>query len=296
MKKILFIALSAISIVVAGLLVVACTPDAANTPDAQIHKMAQHSAPEQDSAAVWEAFFADVEALNDKYASQSRMVVNPSLNWYDELTTLRQLIIYADVEGAQIGLDLAGNIGGRPNDLLGTTAAFSAYRSYIMYPEPDTTSNDTTSTGITITIHHPNTILDLELEEHPCVVIGKRHNQLLASMVNSNYDAEDSSSEPQFQDFLERYEELYAPISSSYKSRLLSQIRDARMPHLNANVTTANVNFKNTTLTMPIASMRAYTDDYIEIVENTSLNSYDKMQMSVFASVAYYSGAMWVVE
>lgn len=296
MKKILFIALSAISIVVAGLLVVACTPDAANIPDSQMHKMAQHSAPEQDSAAVWEAFFADVEALNDKYASQSRMVVNPSLNWYDELTTLRQLIIYADVEGAQIGLDLAGNIGGRPNDLLGTTAAFSAYRSYIMYPEPDTTSNDTTSTGITITIHHPNTILDLELEEHPCVVIGKRHNQLLASMVNSNYDAEDSSSEPQFQDFLERYEELYAPISSSYKSRLLSQIRDARMPHLNANVTTANENFKNTTLTMPIASMRAYTDDYIEIVENTSLNSYDKMQMSVFASVAYYSGAMWVVE
>ena len=296
MKKILFIALSAISIVVAALLVVACTPDAANIPDAQMHKMAQHSAPEQDSAAVWEAFFADVEALNAKYASQSRMVVNPSLNWYDELTTLRQLIIYADVEGAQIGLDLAGNIGGRPNDLLGTTAAFSAYRSYIMYPEPDTTINDTTSTGITITIHHPNTILDLELEEHPCVVIGKRHNQLLTSMIHSNYNTEGSSSEPQVQDFLERYEELYAPISSSYKSRLLSQIRDARMPQLNANVTTANENFKNTTSLLPIASMRAYTDEYLEIVENTSLNSYDKMQMSVFASVAYYSGALWVVE
>lgn len=296
MKKILFIALSAISIVVAGLLVVACTPDAANTPDAQMHKMAQHSAPEQDSAAVWEAFFADVEALNAKYASQSRMVVNPSLNLYDELTTLRQLIIYADVEGAQIGLDLAGNIGGMPNDLLGTATALSAYRSYIMYPEPDTTSNDTTNTGITIRINHPNTILNLELEEHPCVVIGTRHNQLLASMIHSNYNTEDSSSEPQFQDFLERYEQLYAPISSSYKSRLLSQIREARMPHLNANVTTANENFKNTTLTMQIASMRAYTDEYLEIVENTSLNSYDKMQMSVFASVAYYSGALWVVE
>lgn len=296
MKKILFIALSAISIVVAGLLVVACTPDAANTPDAQMHKMAQYSAPEQDSAAVWEAFFADVEALNAKYASQSRMLVDPSHSSYDELTTLRQLIIYADVEGAQIGLDLAGNIGGRPNDHLGSTAAFSAYRSYIAYQHPDTTSNDTTNTGITIRIHHPNTILNLEFEEHPCVVIGKRHNQLLASMVDSNYDAEDSSSEPQFQDFLERYEELYAPISSSYKSRFLSQIRDARIPHLNANVTTANENFKNTTLTMPIASMRAYTDDYLEIVENTSLNSYDKMQMSIFASVAYYSGALWVVE
>ena len=47
---------------------------------------------------------------------------------------------------------------------------------------------------------------------------------------------------------------------------------------------------------MPIASMRAYTDEYLEIVENTSLNSYDKMQMSIFASVAYYSGALWVVE
>lgn len=296
MKKILFIALSAISIVVSGLLVVACTPDAANTPDAQMHKMAQRSAPEQDSAAVWEAFFADVEALNAMYASQSRMVVNPSHNLYDELTTLRQLIIYADVEGAQIGLDLAGNIGGMPNDLLGTATALSAYRSYKMYQEPDTTSNDTTNTGITIRIHHPNTILNLELEEHPCVVIGKRHNQLLASMVDSNYDAEDSSSEPQFQDFLERYEELYAPIHSSYKSRLLSQIRYARMPHLNANVTTANETFKNTTSLLPIASMRAYTDDYLEIVENTSLNNYDKMQMSVFASVAYYSGALWVVE
>jgi hypothetical protein len=296
MKKILFIALSAISIVVAGLLVVACTPDAANTPDSQMHKMAQYSAPEQDSAAVWEAFFADVEALNAKYASQSRMVVNPSLNLYDELTTLRQLIIYADVEGAQIGLDLAGNIGGMPNDLLGTATALSAYRSYKMYPEPDTTSNDTSSTGITIRIHHPNTILNLELEEHPCVVIGKRHNQLLASMVDSNYDAEGSSSEPQFLYFLERYEQLYAPIHSSYKSRLLSQIRDAKMPHLNANVTTANENFKNRTSLMPIASMRAYTDDYLEIVENTSLNSYDKMQMSVFASVAYYSGALWVVD
>ena len=296
MKKILFIALSAISIVVAGLLVVACTPDAANTPDAQMHKMAQHSAPEQDSAAVWEAFFADVEALNDKYASQSRMVVNPTPSLYDELTTLHQLITYEDVEGAQIGWEVACNIGSTPNDLLGTTAAFSAYRSYIAYQHPDTTSNDTTNTGITIRIHHPNTILNLELEEHPCVVIGKRHNQLLASMVDSNYDAEGSSSEPQFQDFLERYEELYAPISSSYKSRFLSQIRDARVPHLNANVTTANENFKHRTSLMPIASMRAYTDEYLEIVENTSLNSYDKMQMSIFASVAYYSGALWVVE
>lgn len=296
MKKILFIALSAISIVVAGLLVVACTPDAANTPDAQMHKMAQHSAPEQDSAAVWEAFFADVEALNAKYASQSRMVVNPSLNLSDELTTLRQLIIYADVEGAQIGLDLAGNIGGMPNDLLGTTAAFSAYRSYIVYPEPDTTSNDTTSTGITITMRNPNTIIDLKLVNNPCVMIGQHHNQLLTSMIHSNYNTEGSSSLQIFQDFLERYEQLYAPIHSSYKSRLLSQIRDAKMPHLNANVTTANENFKNRTSLMPIASMRAYTDDYLEIVENTSLNSYDKMQMSVFASVAYYSGALWVVE
>jgi hypothetical protein len=296
MKKILFIALSAISIVVAGLLVVACTPDAANTPDAQMHKMAQHSAPEQDSAAVWEAFFADVEALNAKYASQSRMVVNPNPSLYDELTTLHQLITYADVEGAQIGWEVACNIGSAPNNLLGTTAAFSAYRSYIVYQHPDTTINDTTSTGITIRINHPNTILNLELEEHPCVVIGKRHNQLLTSMIHSNYNTEGSSSLQIFQDFLERYEELYAPISSSYKSRFLSQIRDARIPHLNANVTTANENFKNTTLTMPIASMRAYTDDYLEIVENTSLNSYDKMQMSVFASVAYYSGALWVVD
>ena len=296
MKKILFIALSAISIVVAGLLVVACTPDAANIPDSQMHKMAQHSAPEQDSAAVWEAFFADVEALNAKYASQSRMLVDPSHSSYDELTTLHQLITYEDVEGAQIGWEVACNIGSAPNNVLGTTAAYSAYRSYVVYQHLDTTSNDTSSTEITIRIHHPNTILNLEFEEHPCVVIGKRHNQLLASMVDSNYDAEDSSSEPQFQDFLERYEELYAPISSSYKSRFLSQIRDARIPHLNANVTTANENFKNRTSLMPIASMRAYTDEYLEIVENTSLNSYDKMQMSIFASVAYYSGALWVVE
>ena len=42
--------------------------------------------------------------------------------------------------------------------------------------------------------------------------------------------------------------------------------------------------------------MRNYTDDYLNVVNAAQIDGYDKFQMCVYAGVAYYSGALWIVQ
>ena len=295
MKKTLFIAFSAIGIVVASLLVVACSSDS-NSPDVQANKVVQRVAEDTSNEDAWTDFYAEVEALNARYAVQSRMISLPQWGADLDMTKFKQLIVVEDAKGSQIGWDYAYNNSATTNNSLATATIVGALRSYEMYRyEPDTTTIDTT--GTTITIINPNRIDNLSLITTPFVLIGQRHNQLLASLINSNYNSTGKSERQMFQDFVQRYEQLFTPMTNAYKQILLTQnVYTTRTPNLTDNVATANENFKTQTAQMSIATLHDYTDEYLNIVNATSLNAYDKMQMSLYASVSYYSGALWVVQ
>ena len=294
MKKILFIALSAISIVVAGLLVVACTPDAANTPDAQMHKMAQHSAPEQDSAAVWEAFFADVDSLNAEYALLMNDMTNKRLIDPD-LTTLRPdtSIVEWDIRGALYGVEITRSFNNSNITIsLPGTTILSAVYSYYQYKRLEDFSIQDIEFGITLrplnSIYHLN-------NSHPSTLLGKQHNQLLVAMIESNFDSTNLTYTQVVQAFINKYEQLFTPVPRNIITLLRGSGLDRRVP-MTINVQQANTQFRNATLTMSIPTMRNYTDDYLNVVNAAQIDGYDKFQMCVYAGVAYYSGALWIVQ
>ena len=294
MKKIMFIALSAISIVVAGLLVVACTPDAANTPDSQMHKMAQHSAPEQDSAAVWEAFFADVDSLNAEYAVLMNDMTNKRLIDPD-LTTLRPdtSIVEWDIRGALYGVEITRSFNNSNITIsLPGTTILSAVYSYYQYKRLEDFSIQDIEFGITLrplnSIYHLN-------NSHPSTLLGKQHNQLLVAMIESNFDSTNLTYTQVVQAFINKYEQLFTPVPRNIITLLRGSGLDSRVP-MTINVQQANRQFRNATLTMSIPTMRNYTDDYLNVVNAAQIDGYDKLQMCVYAGVAYYSGALWIVQ
>ena len=297
MKKRFFVALGAISIVVAGMLVVACTPDVANSPDVQVNEVVQRApaVSEQASEDAWADFNAQVEALTEKYRNQ-RMGSN--LGYTDDLTTFHKLIVYADVAGAQTGWEDASNQRPVvPNDVIGMATIASVYRSYIPYNgRPDTTTNDTTGINITIVIRDTMNILDLTPVNSPYVIVGKRHNQLMTNLINGNYNSTGKSPYQIFQDFIHAYEQLHAPLTNSYKQAALSRALYARESVLNNNIKAANETYKTNVAQMTLSNMRSYTIEYLQIVDASSLNVNDKNQISLFAAVAYYSSALWIVQ
>ena len=297
MKKIIFVALGAISIVVAGMLVVACTPDVANSPDVQVNEVVQRApaAAEQGSEDAWADFNAQVEALNAKYTSQSRAQIEPVGN-LRELVVF-QRVVYADARGGLLGENYSTANNATPNNGLGTIISVAALQSCIEYYYfKDTLEMDTTDNDFTIWIRSTNLITDLTPVSNPCIEIGKRHNELVSYMVNNNYTIAGKSRPQIFREFVEAYEQLYTPMTTAYKQRLLTQAIYDRVPILNSNVTTANENYKNTTTQMSIPSMRNYTNEYIQIVDGASLSTVEKTQMSLFACIAYYSSCLWIVQ
>ncbi len=295
MKKTILVALSAIGFFVAGLLVVACTPESSNTPDVQVSKVAPRASAEQAAEDGWADFMAAVEELNERYATRSRAQLDPVGDLREQ--TVFQRVVYADARGGLLGENYATANNATPNNGLGTMISLAALQSCIEYYYfKDTLEMDTTDSDFTILLRSTNLITDLTPVSNPCIEIGKRHNELVSYMVNNNYTIEGKSNSQIFREFVQAYEQLYTPMTTAYKQRLLTQAIYHRVTILNSNVTTANENYKSTTTQMSIPSMRNYTNEYIQIVDGASLSTIEKTQMSVFACIAYYSSCLWIVQ
>ena len=286
----MFIAFSAVSLFIVGLLIVACSSDTNDL--AVVPQTVKRQAPQDlSSESDWADFYAKVEALNAKYATQNRSIVLPGIGLHDELTEFKQLILVADAAGTQLGWEGATNgINSlTANDIMAMATATGAYRSYIALPNPDTTD-------ITITLRDLHTIADLKVAS-PCVTMAKRHNQLLGTMMGNNYSSTGKSQGDILLDFIHGYEQLFGiSISNSNESSLVNYVTLARTPSLTNNVINANHTFQEATISMSMATMRNYTDEYLGVVAGASLDAYDKMQMSIYASVMYYSNALWIVQ
>ena len=125
--------------------------------------------------------------------------------------------------------------------------------------------------------------------------VGKQHNQLLVAMIESNFDSTNLTYTQVVQAFINKYEQLFTPVPRNIITLLRGSGLDRRVP-MTINVQQANTQFRNATLTMSIPTMRNYTDDYLNVVNAAQIDGYDKFQMCVYAGVAYYSGALWIVQ
>ena len=114
-------------------------------------------------------------------------------------------------------------------------------------------------------------------------------------MIESNFDSTNLTYTQVVQAFINKYEQLFTPVPRNIKTLLSRSGLDRGVP-MTINVQQANTQFRNATLTMSMPTMRNYTDDYLNIVNAAQVDEYDKMQMCVYAGVAYYSGALWIVQ
>ena len=293
MKKFMFIALSAISIVVVGCLSVACSSDS-NTPDATPQKMVQKSAQEQSDDANWADFYAAVDSLNTEYAllmndMTNERYIDPGLTEFRVDTS----IVNKDIHGALHGVEFTRtfNNGNLTISLPGTTIMSAVY-SYYKFKFVEELDNQ--DIQFRLTIRNLNSIYHLN-NGHICTLLGKQHNQLLVAMIESNFDSTNLTYAQVIEAFINKYEQLFTPVPRNIKTLLSRSGLDRGVP-MTINVQQANTQFRNATLTMSMPTMRNYTDDYLNIVNAAQVDEYDKMQMCVYAGVAYYSGALWIVQ
>lgn len=294
MKKFMFIALSAISIVVAGCLVAACSSDS-NTPDATPQKMVQKSAQEQSDDANWADFYAAVDSLNTEYAllmndMTNERYIDPGLTEFMVDTS----IVDGDIRGALHGVEFTRtfNNGNLTISLPGTTIMSAVY-SYYKFKFVEELDNQ--DIHFRLTIRNLNSIYHLN-NGHICTLLGKQHNQLLVAMIESNFDSTNLTYAQVIEAFINKYEQLFTPVPTNIKTLLRGSTMADRVATMSTYVQQANTQFRNATLTMTMLTMRNYTDDYLNIVNAAQVDEYDKMQMCVYAGVAYYSGALWIVQ
>ena len=109
----MFIAFSAIGIVVASLLVVACSSDS-NSPDVQVNKVVQRVAEDTSNEDVWTDFYAEVEALNARYATSTGNMSRIGGGAFDNMI-MRPDPIAPDIAGRDIVGAIYGAEMGRSN-------------------------------------------------------------------------------------------------------------------------------------------------------------------------------------
>ena len=298
MKKIIFVALGAISIVVAGMLVVACTPDVANSPDVQVNEVVQHApaAAEQGSEDAWADFMAEVEALNERYASNgdgpaTRNYLDPDVlipnpNWPD--------IPGWDIKGALVAVEMTRilNVNGEIRIMDHVTVIIAAVYSHIA--KLTAGASQDAGANYSISLRNIASISNLT-NSHAAVLIGTRHNQLLSALYADGFDSSDMSYEQMMQAFIDKYEDLYAAVPRDAREILLNS-RVNRTPNMTDEVESMNEQFKTTTSSMTLARKRNYTDEYLGIVGTAQVDAYEKFQMSMYAAMSYYSGALWLVQ
>lgn len=294
MKKSIFIAISAISVLAVGLFLTACSPKSSSLNPNEDAMLVEPTQQEQEtSAEEWERFYAAVEELNAAFFPNNHCVCYAlASDSIDDTEELKKKIVYADIdgalEGAGLGATIGGIIAGAPNAGIGAIAGaviVGAYESYKTYDLSKSEAMITTKSLQTIT-----QINDTSIGSR----IGIMHNILIDRLIKRNVTFENFSYQQAIGLLIDGYESYFSPIDSEIKSALLGEMM-IKTPILNDNVIQANQNFKQATASLSITNLHNYTTQYLRIVDRTISNDTDKIFMSTHAGQLYYSTALWVV-
>lgn len=294
MKKSIFVAISAISVLAASLFLAACSPKSSSlnpNEDAMLIESTQQS--QETSAEEWERFYAAVEELNAAFFPNNHCVCYALANdSIDDTEELKKKIVYADIDGALEGAGLGATIGGATGSIqnagIGAIAGaviVGAYESYKTYDLSKSEASITTKSLQTIT-QIDGTSIGID--------IGMKHNILIDKLIRRNVTFENMSYQQAISLLIDNYETFFSPIDAAIESALLGSTNaKAQIP--SDNVIQANQNFKQATARLSITNLHNYTTQYLRIVDRTISNDTDKIFMSTHAGQLYYSTALWVV-
>lgn len=291
MKKIILTTISILSVIVMGVVIVACSTDT-NNPDIHPKKLVQYASHEQGSEDDWASLYIALDSLNTSYISSTNN--NARTNQYidPDLTEFKyDSLVCHDVSGALRGIEITRTLSiGNIQIAIPGIVIMGAVRSYLAFRKAGESQ--------LITIRNIKSITDLT-HTHACVQIGKEHNQLLAAMLNSHFDPTGKTDSQITQAFIQKYQQLYSIVPPyDIINALLNpeNIDMERQAAMSVNVRNAYLQFRHTVLPMNISTMHSYITEYLNIVNTAQINEYDKLQMSAYAGVAYYSNALWMIE
>ncbi len=306
MKKKIFMVLSAVAVLAMGVLVVACSKDSnALHPNEEIVVEEVAPAPtlqKTSSAAEWEAFNLEIEKLNEKYKVDYSTAMRASGN----VTTEKVMeVLLADADGAVDGLSNAfdyldefGLLAAcAPTPLTweallayfgGSAVIFAAIASW-------NAASECSLDGENVSINDFSSMLRFD-KNFVTIEMGKRHNQLIENLHRDNQGFTGLSKRQVRIEMLNRYEQLYGPVDSNLRQALLSYTLVLPTYIVKENVRNANIQFRNVTRSFSMLQMQRYTEEYLDVVNRSSIDAEDKLLVAVYGSVMCCSKALWNVQ
>lgn len=128
------------------------------------------------------------------------------------------------------------------------------------------------------------------------IEMGERHNQLIENLYRDNQGFTGLSKRQVRIEMLNRYEQLYGPVDSNLRQALLSYTLVLPTYIVKENVRNANIQFRNVTRSFSMLRMQRYTEEYLDVVNRSSIDAEDKLLVAVYGSVMCCSKALWNVQ
>lgn len=290
MKKFYFILLSTI---VFGLAIIACTSqdDACDSILGMENQLQNNEL--TNTELDWAAFNQALDSLNVKYArkQQTGKQCTPPLPISP--------IAYADARGAVIGHEILRRFPDGSVQVEPIVVVFSvmfSFEEHKEYSDIDTTSSPLVpypqSSLHTYPIYAPQSIPVL-LSNTPCAEYGSKHNVVIDKLLNVDSIYEMSRSKL-VGAIINIYNQDISLMSVQTRDWIFDHIFSEYFPEIDNNVQQTNDNFALTIASLDITTRRNYTDEYLERVDASRLNNHTKDVLKTYASVMYYSGALWV--
>ena len=281
MKKFYFVVLSAIMF---GAVIVACTSGNERTPINELESPLLSNS-STDTESDWSAFYHALDSLNAKYNNYQP---NDGKRSVGLVFPKSDQVASVDATGAVIWYEILKRFPDGSFQVKETTIVISVLYSLERYKE----ELDTTSSTLQA-ICNPSSIPRLR-STNPAVAIGEEHNIVIADLleVDSIFDM---TRMEVIDEIISLYEQNCKTINLASKN-LLRSFNTLRIPSLGRNVQQANDNFTLTVAPLNMQAKRGYTEEYLDLVDASVLNSNDKAQMFIYATVMYYSSSLWQLD
>ncbi|GEM_PF-2552601 len=306
MKKKIFMVLSAVVVLAMGVLVVACSKDS-NTLNPNEEVVVEEVVPmptlqESNSAAAWEAFNLEVEKLNEKYKVDYSTAMRAS----GDVTTDKVVeVLLADADGAVEGLsyalqylnglELLAACASTPLTREAILAYFGGSAVIFAAIASWNAASECSLDGDNVSINDFSSILRFD-KKYVTIEMGERHNQLIENLYRDNQGFTGLSKRQVKIEMLNRYEQLYGAVDSRLRQCLLSYTMVLPDNIMKVNVKNANIQFRNVTRSFSMLQMQRYTEEYLDVVNRSSIDADDKLLVAVYGSVMCCSKALWNVQ
>lgn len=243
-----------------------------------------------------------MEKLNEKYKVDYSTAMRAS----GDVTTDKVVeVLLADADGAIEGLlnalnyfgglELLASLASTPLTREAILAYFGGSAVIFAAIASWNAASECSLDGDNVSINDFSSMLRFE-KSFITIEMGERHNQLIENLYRDNQGFTGLSKRQVRIEMLNRYEQLYGPVDSNLRQALLSYTLVLPTYIVKENVRNANIQFRNVTRSFSMLRMQRYTEEYLDVVNRSSIDAEDKLLVAVYGSVMCCSKALWNVQ